>query len=59
MHANCGALADTVLRIDGGMVASDWMMHHCRAGRVGCVAGSGAGAAAGGARDRLPQPPIR
>jgi glycerol kinase len=26
MHADCGALGDTVLRVDGGMVASDWMM---------------------------------
>jgi glycerol kinase len=26
MRADCGALADTVLRVDGGMVASDWTM---------------------------------
>jgi glycerol kinase len=26
MHANCGALGDTVLRVDGSMVACDWMM---------------------------------
>ena len=26
MRADCGTLADTVLRVDGGMVASDWTM---------------------------------
>jgi glycerol kinase len=26
MRADCGAMADTVLRVDGGMVASDWTM---------------------------------
>ena len=26
MRADCGAVADTVLRVDGGMVASDWTM---------------------------------
>ena len=26
MKADCGALADTVLRVDGGMAASDWTM---------------------------------
>src|ERR1700730_6413313 len=26
MRADCGDLADTVLRVDGGMVASDWTM---------------------------------
>jgi sugar (pentulose or hexulose) kinase len=26
MRADCGALVDTVLRVDGGMVASDWTM---------------------------------
>jgi glycerol kinase len=26
MQADCGALGDTVLRVDGGMVASDWTM---------------------------------
>jgi glycerol kinase len=26
MRADCGALADAVLRVDGGMVASDWTM---------------------------------
>jgi glycerol kinase len=26
MRADCGAAADTVLRVDGGMVASDWTM---------------------------------
>jgi glycerol kinase len=26
MRADCGAMADTVLRVDGGMVTSDWTM---------------------------------
>jgi glycerol kinase len=26
MRADCGTMADTVLRVDGGMVASDWTM---------------------------------
>jgi glycerol kinase len=26
MRSDCGALADTVLRVDGGMAASDWTM---------------------------------
>jgi glycerol kinase len=26
MRADCGDMADTVLRVDGGMVASDWTM---------------------------------